>query len=566
MSDSDVPDSPSGHSAEPHAGGLGQRLNWLRAGVLGANDGIVSTAGLVVGVAAVTPEPGPILTAGIAGLVAGAVSMALGEYVSVSSQRDTERALLAKEKAELEEFPEQELQELAAIYVAKGASVQTAMKLAEELTAHGPFAAHVDAELGIDPDELTNPWHAATSSAIAFTVGSVPPIVAILLPPAGIRVPVTFVVVLLALALTGALSAYLGGARCGRRRWPVWWSGERWRWPSPTASASSSGPPGSESSRPFSAVREGTRGGMKHVSQNQPRVVHPPLVALSADARQMAGGRGKCEVATSTGSRCPPLRSGRAGPALPSRRPTRTHPPRLRTGIVGLLQRRGTMRADGLPLKPWAGRRRRRLRPPASGGMIKGASSPWWGPRSGQVAQQRIRSGCRCQDPDTGIDDQQVLPVADDRVQIQLGDFRQVVGQGADAHGEVGERSSGHPWCASISVEQHRGPQFREHVLGVLHTQRCEPERSVGNHIRQDAAGTDHHRRPELIVLDGAEDHLGAGRCHRLHQHRRPARTQRCQLREDAPQFGLVRDTEADPADVGLVHATLGELHCQRVA
>ena len=188
MSDSDVPDSPSGHSAEPHAGGLGQRLNWLRAGVLGANDGIVSTAGLVVGVAAVTPEPGPILTAGIAGLVAGAVSMALGEYVSVSSQRDTERALLAKEKAELEEFPEQELQELAAIYVAKGASVQTAMKLAEELTAHDAFAAHVDAELGIDPDELTNPWHAAISSAIAFTVGSILPIVAILLPPAGIRV------------------------------------------------------------------------------------------------------------------------------------------------------------------------------------------------------------------------------------------------------------------------------------------------------------------------------------------------------------------------------------------
>ena len=109
MSDNDAPDSPSLHSAEPHAGGLGQRLNWLRAGVLGANDGIVSTAGLVVGVAAVTPGPGPILTAGIAGLVAGAVSMALGEYVSVSSQRDTERALLAKEAGELRDFPEQEL-------------------------------------------------------------------------------------------------------------------------------------------------------------------------------------------------------------------------------------------------------------------------------------------------------------------------------------------------------------------------------------------------------------------------------------------------------------------------
>ena len=206
-------DSPGWQAAEPHAGGIGQRLNWLRAGVLGANDGIVSTAGLVVGVAAVTPEPGPILTAGIAGLVAGAVSMALGEYVSVSSQRDTERALLAKEKAELEDFPEQELDELAAIYVAKGASVQTARKLAEELTAHDAFAAHADAELGIDPQGLTNPWHAAVSSAVAFTVGSILPIVAILLAPAGIRVAVTFAVVLLALAFTGALSASLGGAR-----------------------------------------------------------------------------------------------------------------------------------------------------------------------------------------------------------------------------------------------------------------------------------------------------------------------------------------------------------------
>lgn len=204
---------PSLHTSEPHTAGLGQRLNWLRAGVLGANDGIVSTAGLVVGVAAATPEPAAILTAGIAGLVAGAVSMALGEYVSVSSQRDTERALLAKERGELEDFPEQELEELAAIYVAKGASVATARKLAEELTAKDAFAAHVDAELGIDPDALTNPWHAATSSAVAFTLGSILPLVAILLPPAGARVAVTFVVVLLALALTGAVSAYLGGAR-----------------------------------------------------------------------------------------------------------------------------------------------------------------------------------------------------------------------------------------------------------------------------------------------------------------------------------------------------------------
>jgi VIT1/CCC1 family predicted Fe2+/Mn2+ transporter len=212
---SDSPEHPAAHAAEPHVGGLGQKLNWLRAGVLGANDGIVSTAGLVVGVAAATPRTGPILTAGVAGLVAGAVSMALGEYVSVSAQRDTERALLVKERRELEEMPEAELEELTAIYVAKGASLETARKMAEELTAHDAFAAHVDAELGIDPNELTSPWHAAFSSAVAFIAGAILPIVAILMPPTGARIPVTFAVVLLALALTGVLSAYLGGARWG---------------------------------------------------------------------------------------------------------------------------------------------------------------------------------------------------------------------------------------------------------------------------------------------------------------------------------------------------------------
>jgi VIT1/CCC1 family predicted Fe2+/Mn2+ transporter len=204
---------PAQHLSEPHRMGTSGRLNWLRAGVLGANDGIVSTAGLVVGVAGATAARGPIMTAGIAGLVAGAVSMALGEYVSVSSQRDSERSLLATERAELEESPDDELDELAAIYVAKGATVETARRLAEELTAHDAFAAHADAELGIDPDALTNPWHAAASSAAAFTVGSLLPILAILLSPTESRVSVTFVVVLIALALTGAVSARLGGAR-----------------------------------------------------------------------------------------------------------------------------------------------------------------------------------------------------------------------------------------------------------------------------------------------------------------------------------------------------------------
>jgi VIT1/CCC1 family predicted Fe2+/Mn2+ transporter len=199
------------HADEPHLGGLAARLNWLRAGVLGANDGIVSTAGLVVGVAAATTARAPILTAGIAGLAAGAVAMALGEYVSVSSQRDTEQALLAKERAELAQDPARELDELAGIYEAQGLSRETAERVARELTAQDAYAAHIRAELGIDPTELTNPWHAAGASAASFTAGALLPVLAILLP-AGVRIPVTFVVVLLALALTGTISARLGGA------------------------------------------------------------------------------------------------------------------------------------------------------------------------------------------------------------------------------------------------------------------------------------------------------------------------------------------------------------------
>jgi VIT1/CCC1 family predicted Fe2+/Mn2+ transporter len=200
------------HPDEPHTEGLSARLNWLRAGVLGANDGIISTAGLVIGVAAATTQRTPILTAGVAGLVAGAVSMALGEYVSVSSQRDTERALLAKERRELEEDPVAELAELAGIYVRKGLSVSTAQLVAEEFTARDAFAAHVDAELGIDPDALTNPWHAALASAVAFTVGALLPLIAILVAPQTSRVPATFVVVLIALGTTGSVSAALGNA------------------------------------------------------------------------------------------------------------------------------------------------------------------------------------------------------------------------------------------------------------------------------------------------------------------------------------------------------------------
>ncbi|CAM4124363.1 VIT family protein [Nocardia ninae] len=208
---------PAGaHPHEPHAEGLASKLNWLRAGVLGANDGIVSTAGLVVGVAAATTNAGTIFTAGIAGLSAGAISMAVGEYVSVSTQRDSERALLAKEQRELREEPDFELAELAGIYEAKGLSAATARKVAEELTAHDAFTAHAEAELGLNPEELTNPWQAAGSSAVSFTLGALLPLLAILLPPVPLRIPITFGAVLIALAITGSVSARLGGSDRGR--------------------------------------------------------------------------------------------------------------------------------------------------------------------------------------------------------------------------------------------------------------------------------------------------------------------------------------------------------------
>lgn len=199
------------HDNEPHGTDLAHRLNWLRAGVLGANDGIVSVAAIVVGVAGATADTGPILAAGAAGLVGGAVSMALGEYVSVSSQSDSQRAMIEKERQELAEQPAEELAELTAIYQGKGLSAETARRVAEELTRHDALAAHLSAELNIDQEDIVSPWHAAFASAIAFTLGAILPMLAILLPPEGIRVPLTFGAVLVALALTGAVAAWIGG-------------------------------------------------------------------------------------------------------------------------------------------------------------------------------------------------------------------------------------------------------------------------------------------------------------------------------------------------------------------
>lgn len=210
------PDAELGpHADEPHRGGTSGLLNWLRAAVLGANDGIVSVAGLVMGVAGATSDRHTIFVAGLAGLIAGALSMAAGEYVSVSTQRDTEQALLAKERRELEEEPEEELAELAGLYFAKGLSEETARLVAVELTDHDALAAHADAELGIDPDALTNPWHAAWASMAAFTLGALLPMLMILLPQ-NVRVPATAVSVAVALALTGFLSARFAGAILSR--------------------------------------------------------------------------------------------------------------------------------------------------------------------------------------------------------------------------------------------------------------------------------------------------------------------------------------------------------------
>lgn len=177
---------------EPHRLNFAPRLNWLRAGVLGANDGIVSIAALVVGVAAATSDTGPILIAGTAGIIAGSLSMALGEFVSVSSQRDSEASLIRRERQELEDNPEAELLELAELYQQRGLSAATAAAVARELTEHDAVAAHLEAELGINELELTNPWHAAISSALSFLAGSALPMIAILLGPEDLRIPLTF--------------------------------------------------------------------------------------------------------------------------------------------------------------------------------------------------------------------------------------------------------------------------------------------------------------------------------------------------------------------------------------
>lgn len=203
--------APTGETAAPQDG-LASRLNSLRAGVLGANDGIVSVAAIVVGVAGATANSAPILAAGLAGLVGGAVSMALGEYVSVSSARDSQRTLIEDTRLTLQLDPNGSLNELTRVYEAKGLSASTAHQVAVELTERNALEAHLEARLRIDEDDVASPWHAALASAVAFTLGGLLPLLSILLLPGAVRIPVTFVTVLAALALTGATSARIGGS------------------------------------------------------------------------------------------------------------------------------------------------------------------------------------------------------------------------------------------------------------------------------------------------------------------------------------------------------------------
>jgi VIT1/CCC1 family predicted Fe2+/Mn2+ transporter len=195
---------------------LSGRAGWLRAAVLGSDDAIVSTASLMIGVAASSASQGAILVAGVAGLVAGAMSMAVGEYVSVSSQRDAEWADIQREMRELTEQPKAELEELAMIYVKRGIEKDLAIKVAEQLSAHDRLGAHLRDELRIDQTSLARPMQAAWISAASFASFAVIPIVALVVASESLRIPVIAALSLVSLAALGAFGGHLGGAPLGR--------------------------------------------------------------------------------------------------------------------------------------------------------------------------------------------------------------------------------------------------------------------------------------------------------------------------------------------------------------
>lgn len=192
---------------------LSHRANWLRASVLGANDGIISTAALILGVAASDASRAAVLTAGIAGLTAGSMAMGLGEFVSVSSQRDTERADIAKEVWELEHTPERELAELTAIYQERGLSHDLARQVAVELTEHDALGAHLAEELGITEETLARPVQAAATSMLSFALGAALPLLAAAIGSHGNRIALTLIIATIALVALGFAGAAAGGAK-----------------------------------------------------------------------------------------------------------------------------------------------------------------------------------------------------------------------------------------------------------------------------------------------------------------------------------------------------------------
>ena len=196
----------------PETQEIASTLNWLRAAVLGANDGIVSTAGIVVGVSGAALTGTALLASGVAGVIAGALSMAAGEYVSVSTQRDTERAVVEAERARLDRDPEHELIELSRVIASRGVTPSLSREVAFQLSEQDALRAHAQWRLGVDPDAYTNPWHAAAASMLSFVTGALIPLLAILCSPTVIAVPVTVLAVTIALAITGSVSARLGGA------------------------------------------------------------------------------------------------------------------------------------------------------------------------------------------------------------------------------------------------------------------------------------------------------------------------------------------------------------------
>jgi len=199
----------SAHPGDPH---YINRSGWLRAAVLGANDGIVSVSSLIVGVAAAAPAHGTVFIAGLAGLSAGAMSMAAGEYVSVSSQSDMESADVARETQALKDFPDEELAELAGIYQEKGLSQETALLVAKELTEQDALGAHVQDELGIFEAHAAKPLQAALASGVTFSIAAAVPLIAAVAAPAGAISPVVLVVTVITLAILGALGAAAGAA------------------------------------------------------------------------------------------------------------------------------------------------------------------------------------------------------------------------------------------------------------------------------------------------------------------------------------------------------------------